>query len=137
MTTISQDLDLKRYGHLLAKAVPQTIKTEAENDRMLAIVESLLSKGEGNLTPEEDALLELLTGLIREYERTAYPIPKSEPHEMVAFLLEQRGLTRADLVPVLDSKSRASEILSGKRGISKAQAKALGAFFGVRADLFI
>jgi antitoxin component HigA of HigAB toxin-antitoxin module len=44
------------------------------------------------MTPEEDALLELLTGLIHDFEEKAYPIPKSEPHEMVAFLLEQRGL---------------------------------------------
>src|SRR6266478_3197404 len=99
MTTIIGDLDLKQYGKLLAKAVPKVIKTEAENERMLALVESLLAKGENSLTPEEDALLELLTDLIHDFESKAYPIPKSEPHEMAAFLLEQRELKPSDLWP--------------------------------------
>jgi len=51
---------VKRYGRLLAQAAPRAIRTEEENDRALAIVEKLMEKGELNLTPEEDALLELL-----------------------------------------------------------------------------
>lgn len=137
MNIAMQGLDLKRYGRLLAKAAPRVIKPEEENERALAIVESLLKKGEKNLTPEEDELLDLLTDLIHDFEEKAYPIPKSEPHEMVAFLLEQRGLTPKDLWPVIGSKSRVSEILAGKRSISKAQAKKLADFFHVRADLFI
>ena len=90
------------------------------------------------MTPEEDALLDLLTNLIRDYEATAYPQrEKSKPSDMVAFLLEQRALHPSDLWPVLGSKSRVSEILTGKRGISKVQAKKLAEFFHVRADLFI
>src|SRR5216684_9427033 len=98
MNTI-EDLDLKRYGRLLARAVPKVIKTEEENERALAIVESLMEKGEENLTPEEDALLELLTDLIHDFESKAYTISKSEPHEMLAFLIEQRGLAPKDLWP--------------------------------------
>ena len=56
---------------------------------------------------------------------------------MAAFLLEQRGLTAKDLWPVLGSKSRVSEILSGKRAVSKEQAKALAALFHVGVELFI
>jgi HTH-type transcriptional regulator/antitoxin HigA len=128
----------KRYGRLLAKAVPRVITTEEEYERALAIVESLMEKGERKMTPEEDALLDLLTNLIRDYEETAYPLrQKSEPHAMVAFLLEQRGLTPKDLWPAIGSKSRVSEILAGKRSISKEQAKKLAEFFCVRADLFL
>lgn len=137
MSTTIEVLDLKRYGRLLARTVPKVIKTEEENERALAIVESLMKKGEGNLTPEEDALLELLTGLIHDFEETAYPIPKSEPHEMVAFLLEQRGLAPKDLWPVVGSKSRVSEILAGKRAMTKEQSKKLAEFFRVGVDLFI
>lgn len=90
MTTTTADLDLKRYGSLLVKASPKVIKSEEENDHMLEIVESLMAKGENGLTPEEDALLELLANLIHDFESKAYPIPKSEPHEMLAFLLDQR-----------------------------------------------
>jgi len=137
MSTTIEDLDLKRYGRLLARAVPKVIKTEEENERALAIVESLLEKGEGKLTPEEDALLELLADLIHDFEEKAYPIPKSEPHEMVAFLLEQRGLAAKDLWPVVGSKSRVSEILAGKRQMTKEQAKKVAEFFHVGVELFV
>jgi HTH-type transcriptional regulator / antitoxin HigA len=137
MSTTMEDLDLRRYGRLLAKAVPKVIKTEEENERALAIVESLMEKGEGKLTPEEDALLELLADLIQDFEEKAYPIPKSDPHKMVAYLLEQRGLAPKDLWPVIGSKSRVSEILAGKRSITKEQAKRLAEFFHVGVDLFI
>ena|ERR1700722_791624 len=138
MTTLTAEIDLKRYGRLLAKAVPTVIRSEEENGRMLGIVESLMAKGEDNLSPEEDALLELLVDLIHDYETTAYPPrAKSKPREMVAFLLEQRELKPSDLWSVIGSKSRVSEILAGKRSISKEQAKKLAEFFYVRADLFI
>lgn len=137
MSTTLEDLDLKRYGKLLARTVPKVIKTEEENERALAIVESLLEKGEGNMTPEEDALLELLTDLIHDFEEKAYPIAKSEPREMVAFLLEQRGLAPKDLWPVVGSKSRVSEILARKRAITKEQAKKLALFFNVSVELFL
>jgi HTH-type transcriptional regulator/antitoxin HigA len=138
METLTATIDLKRYGRLLAKTAPRVIATEKENDRALAIVESLMEKGDRNLTPEEDALLDLLTNLIQAYEATAYPPrEKSKPCEMVEFLLEQRDLKPSDLWAVVGSKSRVSEILSGKRSISKQQAKRLAAFFHVGADLFI
>jgi HTH-type transcriptional regulator/antitoxin HigA len=138
MGSLTGTIDLKRYGRLLAKAVPCVITTKLEHERALAFVDALAAKGERNMTPEEDALLELLTNLIRDYEATAYPPRKrSKPGDMVTFFLEQRALKPADLWPVIGSKSRVSEILGGKRSISKEQAKKLAEFFHVRADLFI
>jgi HTH-type transcriptional regulator / antitoxin HigA len=138
MGSLTASIDLKRYGRLLAKAVPRVIATEEENERATAIVESLMEKGERNMTPEEDALLDLLTNLIRDYESSTCPSrPKSTPRQMVAFLLEQRDLKPNDLWPVIGSKGRVSEILAGKRSISKEQAKKLAEFFRVRADLFL
>src|SRR5664279_2164732 len=104
MGSLTESINVKRYGQLLAKTVPRVIKTEEENERALSIVESLMEKGESNLSPEEDALLELLSGLIEDFERNAYPIPRSEPRQMVVFLLEQRGLAPKDLWPVVGSK---------------------------------
>ena len=101
-------------------------------------MDALVEKGERNMTPEEDALFELLANLIWDYEATAYPPrEKSKPSDMVAFLVEQRALKPSDLWPVIGSKGRVSEILNGKRSISKEQAKKLAEFFHVRADLFI
>ena len=137
MSTSTIDLDTKRYGRLLAKAHPTVIKSEDENDRMLGIIEGLMAKGEENLTAEEDALLELLVDLVHDFEEKHYPLPPSPPHRMVAFLLEQRGLKPSALWPVLGSKSGVSDLLTGKRAISKDQAKKLAAFFHVGVELFI
>jgi len=138
MGTLTASIDVKRYGRLLAKTVPRVIATEREHERALALVESLIEKGERNMTSEEDALLDLLTNLIRDYEASRCPPRnKSTPQAMVAFLLEQRGLKPSDLWPVIGSKGRVSEILAGKRAVSKDQAKKLAEFFRVRADLFL
>ena len=137
MSTLTVNLDTKRYGRLLARALPTVIKSEAENDRMLRRIEELMEKGEGNLTPEETALFELLVDLVHDFEEKHYPLPPSPPRQMVAFLLEQRGLKPRDLWPVLGSKSRVSDLLSGKRAISKDQAKKLATFFHVSVALFI
>jgi HTH-type transcriptional regulator / antitoxin HigA len=137
MGALTTGFDRKRYGRLLAKAWPRVIATDQERDRAVAIVESLMEKGERNMTPEEDALLSLVANLIRDYEAGVYPPrERSKPHQMVAFLLEQRRMSSKDLWPVIGSKGRVSEILSGKREISKEQAKTLAEFFHVRADLF-
>jgi HTH-type transcriptional regulator/antitoxin HigA len=56
---------------------------------------------------------------------------------MLAYLIESSGRTTRDLLPVFGTRGRVSEVLNGKRAISKEQAKKLGAFFKVSADLFI
>src|ERR1700676_1729049 len=138
MGSLTESIDLKRYGWVLAQTVPRIITTEEENERALAIVQSMMEKGERNMTPEQDALLDLLTNLIRDYEASAYPARKrTKPHEMVAFLLEQRGLKAADLWPVIGPKGRVSQTLTGKGSISKEQAKKLANFFRVGVELFI
>jgi HTH-type transcriptional regulator/antitoxin HigA len=138
MGSLTATIDEKRYARLLMKAIPRVIRTEEENYRALAMVESLMKKGERNLSPEEGELLDLLTNLIRDYEAEALPPrERSKPHEMVAFLLEQRGLAPKDLWQVVGSKSRVSEILGGKRSITKEQAKKLAEFFHVGVGLFI
>jgi HTH-type transcriptional regulator/antitoxin HigA len=96
-----------------------------------------MAKGEEDLTAEEDALLDLLVDLVHDFEERHYPLPSSPPRQMVAFLLEQRRLKPGALWLVLGSKSRVSDILSGKRAISKDQAKKLAGFFHVGVGLFI
>ena len=126
-----------RYSSLLAEVAPMVPRTEKENERLLAEIEKLMTKGEKNLSPEEDALLELLTQLVETFEKRVYPRAKTSPAELVAFLLEQRGLSPSDLWSVLGSKGRVSELLSGRREVSKDQAKRLGAFFHISPAAFI
>lgn len=127
-------IDRDRYGSLLAQYQPQPIATEAENDRALAVVEELMAR---DRTPEEDALLNLWVLLIEQFEAAHYPIQDAAPHEMLQFLMEQRDLRQADLVGILGSRGVVSEVVNGKRSISKAQAKGLGEYFHVSPELFI
>lgn len=90
--------NLRRYGQLLLKALPRPIQTEAENERALAVVNELMSKGEENLTPEETALLELLVQLIERFEEQTYPIPEAPGCSVLRTLMENRGIKQADLV---------------------------------------
>jgi HTH-type transcriptional regulator/antitoxin HigA len=92
----------------------------------------------GKATKEQCELAELLTVLIEQYESSHYPITlQSKPHERLAVLLEERGLSQTDLAKLLGSRSLASEILAGKRDISKAQIKKLADALHVPADLFL
>lgn len=129
-------LDPSRYRRLVARVSPAIIETEEENERVLAIVKRLMTKGEKR-SAEEDAVLNLLVHLVEQFEVRAYPIRESAPTEMIAFLLEQRGLKPIALAEVIGSRGRVSEILAAKRSISKEQAKKLGEFFHVSAAVFI
>lgn len=124
------------YKELLAQYQPKIIRTEAENEEALALVEALMHKSARSV--EEDELYELLITLIEQFEQNYYaPGQSSTPHSLLGFLMEQRGIKQADLVGVIGSKGVVSEVVNGKREISKAQAKALGEFFQVEPGLFI
>ncbi len=133
---IAKKVNRERYGSLLAAALPTVIQTEAENDYYLAIVEGLMQKGD-KLSKEEEALLELLSLLIETFERMHYQIKKSTPRAILNELMAANQLKQSDLLPVFGSKGRVSEVVNGKRDISKEQAKKLAAFFHVSAELFI
>ena len=112
------------------------IETEEENLRMLAIVEKLMKKGE-DLSAEEEKLLKLLARLIEDFEQRYYQPPEAQPLEVLHHLMEARGVKPSQLWEVFGSKGIASEVLNGKRGISKTHARALANYFHVPVDLFI
>ena len=130
-------VDRKKYARLANRIVVKAIQTEEEHDRMIAAVEELMNKGEDRLSPEESALLETMAILVQAYDDRHHPLPPVTPNEMLVYLMETSGRTARDLLPVLGTRGRVSEILSGKRAISKAQAKKLAPVFKVTVDLFI
>ena len=137
METMSATLlDERQYRKLLDETLPVVIRTEAEYHRLLATAGVVMEKAEDEISEEEGRLLELLSILIEEYENRAHALPKSEPHKMLAYLLEEKNMRPSDLWNVLP-KSRVSEILNGKRSISKAQAKQLSVLLRVPVDLFL
>ncbi len=129
-------IDTEKYGQLLATALPSSIETDEECERLEKIVDKLISKG-ANLSPEEDKLLDLLSDLIETYEDRVYPIEDASPQEMLKFLMEENDLKQSDLLHVFGSSGIASEVVGGKRSISKEQAKKLAEFFKVSVELFI
>ena len=130
-------IDPKKYARLANRIVVKAIDTEEEYDHMVAAVEQLMDKGEERLSPEESALLETMAILVQSYDDRHHPLPAVAPNEMLAYLMETSGRTAKDLLPVLGTRGRVSEVLSGKRSISKEQAKKLAAVFKVTVDLFI
>lgn len=127
--------DQDAYRNLLAEVAPKVIETEEEYDRALTVAERLTFAK--NRTPEERALHKLLVTLIEAYEAQNYPMDQSPLHEILQHILESSGTRQADLVGVIGSSGVVSEVVNGKRSISKAQAKALGDYFKVSPTLFI
>jgi len=123
------------YSNLLSQYTPQVIETEEEYDRALAIAEKLTFAK--NRTPEEKALHKLIVTLIEAYEAESYPMEESAPHEVLQHLMESSSTRQADLVGVIGSSGVVSEVVNGRRSISKAQAKALEEYFKVAWSLFI
>jgi HTH-type transcriptional regulator/antitoxin HigA len=123
-----------KYRKLVADVAPAVVETEAENERLLAIIEPMMSR---ELTMEEEKLFDLLVKLVEDFEERHYPMVESSPTEMLKFLMEQRGLRQRDIVHLFGSSGVASEVINGKRAISKNQAKALAEFFRVSPELFI
>lgn len=132
--TAALEFDPAKYRKLVSKAMPAVIETEAENERLLAIVEPMMKR---ELSTEEAKLFDLLVKLIEDFEDRHYPLGESSPTATLQFLLEQRGLRQRDIVHLFGSSGVTSEVINGNRAISKKLAKSLAEFFHVSPDLFI
>jgi len=125
----------EKYGFLLSQYQPRPIQSESDYENAVAVIEKLMEKGRD---PEETTLLNLLCALVEDYEETQLAGEDlTSPLEVLQHLMESNRLKQADLVGIIGSKGVVSEILNGKRSISKAQAKALGELFHVSPALFI
>ncbi|MGH9837543.1 MAG: helix-turn-helix domain-containing protein [Blastocatellia bacterium] len=133
--TAKAHLDAKAYAGLLAETLPTVITTVAQNRRMIKTVQSLMRKGKDR-TPEEIELQKLLGHLICDFERKYYKPRKVTPREALIGMMEMNGLKQADVVHVFGSSGVTSEVISGKREISKANAKALAKFFTRQPTFF-
>ena len=130
-------VDPKKYARLANRIVVKAIEAAEEYDRMVAAVEHLMDKGADNLSREESALLETMAILVQAYDDDRHPLARVAPREMLAYLMGTSGRTARDLLAVFGTRGRVSEVLSGKRSISKEQAKRLPSLFKVTADLFL
>ena len=130
--------DPHAYANLLAECLPGVIETEDENEKALEFVGRLMKKGAGKRSPEEERLLSLLVTLIENFEEKTYPMGvTSNPAVALAELMREHELKQNDMVDIFGSQGVVSQVLNGKRDISKAQARRLSERFRLPLDVFI
>jgi HTH-type transcriptional regulator / antitoxin HigA len=122
------------YARLLARIPPKVIRTEAENEHYINALHVLEQKR--SLKREEKELADLLTLLIENFEEKRYQLPRATPRQALSFLMEQHALKQKDLVDIFGARSIVSEVLNGKRELTKEQIRRLSQRFHVSPELF-
>jgi HTH-type transcriptional regulator/antitoxin HigA len=112
----------------------QPIHTKDDYNKVLNRIEEIFDAKPGSTEGDE---LEILGILVDEYEKKQFPIEAPKPVEAIKFRMDQLGMQQKDLAKVLGSKSRASEILSGKRSLSLRHIKLLYRKLGIPAEVLI
>jgi HTH-type transcriptional regulator / antitoxin HigA len=126
------------YGELLQNIQPRKIETEEQNERYTAILEQLDRKP--RRTRAEGMLAELLTLLIEAFEQEHYAFPpelQASPAGIVRYLMEANDLKQVDMAGVFGSAGITSEVLNGKRGLSKTHIRKLSERFHVSPAVFL
>src|SRR6202047_3248506 len=109
------------------------IDSDAELSRARALVDRLW----GSDDAADMARLQAQARLIAAYEESKWPHRPPSTAELIRHLMDQHGLTRANMIPILGTPSRVSEVLRGKKELSMAMVQRLRARFRVPADLLI
>jgi HTH-type transcriptional regulator/antitoxin HigA len=120
----------------LVRAFPLvSIRDDAHLAEALAVVDRLVEQPQRSVA--EEAYLGALTDLVETYEDAHVAVPPTSGVEAVRSLMEENGLSQADLVPLFGTPSVVSEVLAGKRQLALTHIRRLAAYFGLPADVFI
>ncbi len=122
------------YGALLSETRPEVIQSEQQNAVFINLLEQLT--GLENVSAAQEKLIALLTVLIEQYESKVYPVSDAGPLDIVRHLMEQHRLRQKDLVDVFGTESIVSDVLNGKRELSKDHIKRLSERFHVSPAVF-
>jgi HTH-type transcriptional regulator / antitoxin HigA len=124
-------------GHSLNTMIEiKVIKTETDYREALNSIEALMAKDPDPESAEGEQL-ELLSTLVSDYESKTFPATLPDPIEAIKFRMEQADLKPADLIPYIGSRSRVSEILSGKRNLTVEMMRALESGLGIPAKVLL
>src|SRR6202521_121939 len=110
------------------------IRTKADYKAALAEVERLWGAKSGTAKGDR---LDVLATLIDAYEAKHYPMDPPDPIEAIEFRMEQQGLTRKDLEPLIGTRTRVAEVLNRKRSLSIAMIRRLHEQLGIPAEVLI
>jgi len=136
MGAIEIDKIAKRYKALCELVPLKPITKKAEYEAAVEHLNQLLDAGGANQAHPLAGLVEALGELIRTYEKRQAPMPEAEPREVLRYLMTEHGLRQIDLAGMA-SQGMISDVLSGRREISKALAKKLAAKFDISAAVFL
>jgi HTH-type transcriptional regulator/antitoxin HigA len=112
------------------------IKTNKQHETYLARAYELMQMDLAPNSKESDEL-EVISILIEAYEKAQFPIEAPNPIDAILFRLDQLGMKRSELGKMLGSRSRVSEILSGKRKLSLGMIRKLNRYLGISAETLI
>src|SRR4051794_27390505 len=110
------------------------IKNERDYRKALKTIDGLMDARRN--TPDGD-LLDILVTLVEAWEERHYPVEPPDPVEAIRFAMEQRGLTRNDLQPLIGSRARVAEILNYKRTLTLPMIRRLHKTLGIPAEVLI
>ncbi len=110
------------------------IETDADLAEATALVETLMAEASGDSSL---ARLRAQARLVEDYERRRWPGKAPSVPQLLIYLMDQNGMTRADLAPLLGGAGRVSEVLNGKITLSLSMIRRLRDRFGIPADLLI
>jgi HTH-type transcriptional regulator/antitoxin HigA len=108
-----------------------------ENDNDHAQAKALIDELMGSEDAADRVRMMAQARLIEAYERSRWPRRRPTLPDLLTYLMDQHGLSRADLVPLLGTAGRVSEILNGKRELSMSVVRKLRERFQISADLLI
>lgn len=128
-------IDEPTYAALLVEERPHVIRTDEDNARALQRIDELMRRHD--LTAAELEMVDLLSLLVERYEEQRYVAKVATPLDIVRELMEANGVAQSEIAELIGSKGLASELLSGKREISKSQALKLSERFHVPAAVFL
>jgi HTH-type transcriptional regulator/antitoxin HigA len=112
----------------------QPVRTEAEHDAAVARIAQLMGAETGTAAGDE---LDILATLVDAYEAKHFPIAVPDPVTIIKFQMDQQGLTRKDLEPMIGSRARVSEVLTGKRALTLPMIRRLHAGLYIPVDLLV
>ena len=112
------------------------IEDDAHYDEVAAFLDEVLEQRRGDAPDTLDSLIDYTTTLIADYDALHMKVPEAEAKDVLAFLMEERGLKQTNLAHLIP-QSVLSQLLSGKRTFSANHARTLGEYFGVSPAVFL
>jgi HTH-type transcriptional regulator/antitoxin HigA len=132
---IKTPIEGDRYLELILRFPLRPIRSDQELDQAIGVIDSLIDRR--RLKPEERDYLNVLSDLVERYETERHPIPPLSDSELLQHLIELKGVPQAVVASETTiAESTISEVIAGKRKLSRSHIGKLARYFGVQPGAF-